>query len=62
MCVAKISINLHNLVLSINMLHKLSLVIMYMYDGHLKNIQHLYLYGKATEARLLEVEEDEECD
>ena len=33
-----------------------------MYDGHLKNIQHLYLYGKATEARLLEVEEDEECD
>ena len=29
----------------IHMLHKLKLVVMYMYEGPLEYIQHLYLYG-----------------
>ena len=28
-----------------HMLHKLYLVVMYMYEGPLENTQHLYLYG-----------------
>lgn len=37
--------NLNFVVLQIHMLHKLYLVLMYMYKGHLQNIKHLYLYA-----------------
>ena len=30
------------------MLHKLQLIVMYMYGGPLENRQHLYLYGRVT--------------
>ena len=31
-----------------HMLQKLNLVVMYMYEGPLENIQHLNLYGSVT--------------
>ena len=41
-------INLNFAVLCIHMLHKLQLVVMYMYEGPLEIIQHLYSYGSVT--------------
>ena len=41
-------INLNFVVLHIHMLHKLYLVVMYMYAGPLENIQLLYFYDSVT--------------
>ena len=35
-------------VLCIHMLHKLWFIVVYMYGGHLENIQHLCLYGRVA--------------
>lgn len=48
-CIIYRGINLsYFIVLCILMIHKLKLVVMYMYEGLLENTQHLYLYGSVT--------------
>jgi hypothetical protein len=48
MWVHKRGFKLNFVILHIHMLHKLQLVVMYMYEGPLENVQHLYLYDNVV--------------
>ena len=44
--------NMNFAILRLRVLHKLQLIVMYMYGGPLQSIQHLYLYGSVIMLKL----------